>query len=80
MSNASALGAATEPQILPLRSLTLIGVRLTPDGNFALLRTSDGTITKVTTGARINGETVAAIDQTGLVFDGGARTGIGQSL
>lgn len=60
--------AATLPNILPLHRLTVIGVTLSATP-LALLRLRDGTIAQVRPGDHVNGTTVMAIDDTGVILN-----------
>lgn len=69
--------AATQEEILPLSSLTLIGTLLAPKGPRALLRQSAGGVKQVSPGDRIGGHTVTAIEDGTILL---TRSGQSQSL
>jgi len=67
-------GVATTPDKLPLAETTLIGLIHTEQGDHALFRLANGRIAKAETGGRVGVETLAAIDETGVVLSQGGRT------
>ena len=69
---------ATRPDVLALRSLTVIGVMRAYDGYAALLRSGRGRIARVQPGAQVFGVTVTAISDDRVVL--ADRTGQIQTL
>lgn len=65
--------AATEQAALPRGEVALIGVITGPSRSRAILRTSDGRIHSLSTGARIAGARVAAIDAESVILERGGR-------
>lgn len=65
---ALAAANATRPDVLALRSLTVIGVMRAHDGQAALLRSARGRIARVQTGAQVFGVTVTAIGDDHVIL------------
>ncbi len=59
---------ATRPDVLALRSLTVIGVMQAHDGKAAILRSGRGQIARVQAGTRVFGVTVTAIGDDHVVL------------
>lgn len=59
---------ATQPDVLSLRSLTVIGLMRTQDGQVALLRSARGKIARVQAGTDVFGVRVTAISDTQVLL------------
>lgn len=59
---------AAQPDVLPLRELTLIGLFSGPQGNRALLRSGRGQIAEVSAGDAAFGHTVAAVAESHVML------------
>lgn len=59
---------ATQPDVLSLRSLTVIGLMRTQDGQVALLRSAGGKIARVQAGTDVFGVHVTAISDTQVLL------------
>ncbi|MBS1301553.1 hypothetical protein [Loktanella sp. SALINAS62] len=57
---------AKAKETLDLNRLALIGLRLAPDGNRALVRTAAGEIASLSVGDQADNLTVTAVTETGL--------------
>ena len=73
-SNAKTKRAATQPEALPLDQTVLLGTRMTPDGNMALLRLPMGRVRRVRAGDRIDGARITAIEDGMLRLTRGGET------
>ncbi len=58
--------AATQKNALPRRGIVLLGTFVKPDGPYALIRASDGRVTRVSPGDSIGGLHITAIE-AGLI-------------
>ena len=73
MPNTATQSAATETEALDLSATVVIGLYHRPEGDVALVRTSDGAVHRLTAGDRVGAYSVTAFDTDALILTEGSE-------